>query len=68
MKAKEETIVIPELEELPDAKPRNWNERETEILWKYRKKDLDRVAKTLGRTRDACEAKLKNLRRERDEA
>jgi hypothetical protein len=59
----EKEIVLPELESLPDVKGFAWTQRETEIVWKYRHKDLSKVGKAIGRTRDACAAKIKSLRR-----
>ena len=56
---------IPELDKLPDIKPRNWTQEQEETLWKYQHKDLNAVAKVIGKSREACRMKLKDMRYER---
>jgi hypothetical protein len=67
MKVKEKEFVIPELDKLPDKKERAWSGEQLEILWKYRHKDLNLVAKHIGKTSDAVKCKLYALKRERGE-
>ena len=66
MRYKEEDIVIPELEKLPNIPPRQWSQEQTETLWKYQNKDLSAVSKHLGKSREACRMKLLELKRERE--
>jgi hypothetical protein len=67
MKYKEKELIVPELESLPDIRARKWSYEEIETLWKYRHKNLDAVAKHIGKSRDAVNTKLRHLKAERGE-
>jgi hypothetical protein len=67
MRYKEKAVIVPELESLPDIPKREWTDWQRETLWKYRHKDLNAVAKHIGRSRDAVNTQLKKLKAERGE-
>ncbi|OPY46592.1 MAG: hypothetical protein A4E42_00459 [Methanoregulaceae archaeon PtaU1.Bin222] len=61
--------IVPELEDMPDCKPRNrdWSDRDIAILKRYwGKKDPEAIAEVLDRTIHALEQKVRGLKRNRE--
>jgi hypothetical protein len=66
MNHKERTLVIPELEKLPDIPSRQWSQQQEKTLWNYRNKGMYAVSKFIGKSPEACRMKLGQLKKAHD--